>query len=105
MRSFYGGNGNHSISAGCNSSAPIAFGNLDMNLLSELVAAAAGLTGALPAHTTAQLLQLVAANAMSLRPMSQFPDYIRILKRTLTKIEYDAAIQELFSNMPQGTSL
>ncbi len=104
MRSFYDGNGDHSKSACCNRSAPLAFRNLDMNLLSELVSAAAGSTSTLPIHTIEQLLQLIAANAMTLRPTSQFPDYIRNMKRHLTKSEYDVAVQELFSMMPKGMS-
>jgi hypothetical protein len=72
MRSFYRGSGTDAALA--NSSAPLAFRNLDMALLSELVSAAAGMTSSLPTSTTAQLLQLVAANALSLRPLSQFPD-------------------------------
>jgi hypothetical protein len=104
MRSFYGGNGNHSKTAFNSSSTPLAFRNLDVNLLSELVSAAAGSTSALPSQTIVQLLQLVAANAMTLRPMSQFPDYIRNMKRSLTKSEYDAAVHELFAIMPKGAS-
>jgi hypothetical protein len=100
MRSFYCGSGTDAALA--NSSAPLAFRNLDMALLSELVCAAAGMTSSLPTSTTAQLLQLVAANALSLRPLSQFPDYIQSMKRTLIRSEYDAAVQLLFSQLPRG---
>jgi hypothetical protein len=73
-----------------------------MAALSQLVSAAAGISSLLPAATTAQLLQLVAANALSLRPMSQFPGYIQSMKRALVKDEYDSAVRELFAMMPQG---
>jgi hypothetical protein len=109
MRSFYNGNGSDSLStsssSSSSSSAPLAFRNLDMALLSELASAAAGLARTLPTPAIAQLLQLVAANAMSLRPMSQFPEYIRNMKRALTKCEYDAAVQELFAMLPRGTAV
>lgn len=108
MKMFYGGNGSDtttSLSSSSSSSTPLAFRNLDMVTLSQLVSAAAGVTSVLPTSTAAQLLQLVAANALSLRPMSQFPDYVQSMKRALVKSEYDAAVQELLAGMPRGESL
>jgi hypothetical protein len=107
MKMFYGGNGSDSTTSlsSSSSSAPLAFRNLDMVTLSQLVSAAAGVTSAVPTTTAARLLQLVAANALSLRPMSQFPDYVQSMKRALVKSEYDAAVQELLSGMPRGASL
>ena len=109
MRSFYGGNGSDATSAcssssssSSSSSVPLAFRHLDVDFLSVLVSAAAGATSVLPSHTISQLLQLVAANALSLRPMSQFPAYLQSMKRTLIKSEYDAAVQQLFAQLPPG---
>jgi hypothetical protein len=67
------------------------------------VSAAAGSTSVLPTATTRQLFQLIAANALSLKPMTQFPSYIQSMKRILTKCDYDAAVHELFSRLPPGT--
>ena len=109
MKMFYGGNGSDTTtslgSSSSSSSTPLAFRNLDMVTLSQLVSAAAGVTSVLPTSTAAQLLQLVAANALSLRPMSQFPDYVQSIKRALVKSEYDSAVQELLAGMPRGESL
>ena len=108
MKMFYGGNGSDtttSLNSSSSSSTPLAFRNLDMVTLSQLVSAAAGVTSVLPTSTAAQLLQLVAANALSLRPMSQFPDYVQSMKRALVKSEYNAAVQELLAGMPRGESL
>jgi hypothetical protein len=102
MRSFYGGNGSDSSSR--SSSTPLAFRSLDMGMLSRLISDATGMTSIIPTSTTEQLLQLVAANALSLRPMSQFPCYIQSMKRSLVKNEYDTAVQELFAGMPGGVA-